>query len=87
GMGNDELNLKLGNQKTKLDLGQSETEAMQQIVFKVGSSSLTINQMGITLSGIMIKIEGTALLKAEAPLTQVNGSGLLKMSGGIVMIN
>ena len=55
-MGNDTLTVKMGNQTTKIDLGKSETEAMQSIELKVGQSSIKIDQMGITLKGMMIKM-------------------------------
>jgi type VI secretion system secreted protein VgrG len=39
-MGNDTLTIKMGNQTTRLNLGQSSTEAMQGIELKVGQSSI-----------------------------------------------
>ena len=57
-MGNDSLTIKMGNQTTKLDLGSSTTEAMQSIELKVGQSSVKLDQMGVTIKGMMISIEG-----------------------------
>ena len=47
----------MGNQTTKIDLGKSETEAMQSIELKVGQSSVKLDQMGVTIKGMMIKCE------------------------------
>ena len=57
-MGNDSLTIKMGNQTTKLDLGKSSTEALQSIELKVGQSSIKVDQMGVTVKGMMIKIDG-----------------------------
>jgi type VI secretion system secreted protein VgrG len=85
-MGNDSLKISMGNQTTKLDLGASSTEAMQSITLKVGGNSITIDQTGITLSGIMISISGQAQAQVSAPMVQVSGSAMTQISGGITMI-
>ena len=79
-MGNQSTNLEMGNQSTKLSLGKSETEAMQSIELKVGQSSIKIDQMGVTIQGMMIQIKGTMM-------TQVNGQVMVTIKGGITMIN
>jgi type VI secretion system secreted protein VgrG len=79
-MGNQSITLSMGNQSTKLDLGMSTTEAMQSIELKVGQSSILVNQIGVTIKGMMITIEGNAI-------TQVKGDGLLILKGGLTMIN
>ena len=86
-MGNDTLTIKMGNQTTKLDLGKSETEAMQSITLKVGQSSIVIDQMGVTIKGMMIKVEGTVQTQVKGLITQVNGDAMLQAKGGITMIN
>lgn len=86
-MGNDTLNIKLGNQTTKLDLGASSTEAMQAIELKVGQSSIKIDQMGVTIKGMMIKVEGTVQTSVKGLMTQVNGDAMLMVKGGLTMIN
>jgi type VI secretion system secreted protein VgrG len=86
-MGNDSLQIKMGNQTTKLDLGSSSTEAMQSIELKVGQSSVKVDQMGVTISGMMIKIEGQVQTQVKGLMTQINGDGMLQMQGGITMIN
>ncbi|MFL5246137.1 MAG: type VI secretion system Vgr family protein [Gemmataceae bacterium] len=85
-MGNDSLMIKMGNQTTKLDLGKSETEAMQSIELKVGQSSIKLDQTGVSISGLMIKIEGQVQTQLKGLMTQVNADAMLKMGGAITMI-
>jgi type VI secretion system secreted protein VgrG len=86
-MGNDELHLDMGNQTTKLDLGQSQTEAMQSIELKVGQSSIRLDQMGVTIKGMMISIEGQIMTEVKGMMTQIEGSAQLQAQGAITMIN
>jgi len=79
-MGNQTITLKMGNQTTKLNLGKSETEAMQSIELKVGQSSIKIDQMGVTIKGMMIKVDGQLM-------TEVKAGVLLTAKGAITMIN
>lgn len=85
-MGNDSLRLQMGNRTTKLDLGKSTTEAMQSIELKVGQSSIKVDQMGVTIKGMMVKIEGTIMTDVKGTITKVEGSAMLKLGGGVVMI-
>jgi type VI secretion system secreted protein VgrG len=87
-MGNDTLTIKMGNQTTKLNLGSSTTEAMMGIELKVGANSIKIDQSGITIKGMMVKIEGTMMAEVKSGLmTKVEGSAMLMAKGGITMIN
>ena len=86
-MGNDTLTVKMGNHIRKINLGKSETEAMQSITLKVGANSIKIDQMGITLDGIMINFKGQAMIKSQAPMQQMNGDAVVMIKGGITMIN
>jgi type VI secretion system secreted protein VgrG len=85
-MGNDTLTIKMGNQTTKLNLGSSSTEAMQSITLKVGQNSITIDQMGITLSGMMVKVQGQIQTQVQGAIVQVSGDAMTQISGGITMI-
>ncbi|MEW4489231.1 type VI secretion system tip protein TssI/VgrG [Thalassoglobus sp. JC818] len=85
--GDDSLTISQGNQKTKVSLGKIETEAMQSIELKVGSNSIKIDQTGITLKGVMVKIKGDAMVEASAPMTNVKADGILVVKGGMTMIN
>ena len=86
-MGNQTTTISMGNQSTKLDLGASTTEAMQSIELKVGQSSIKLDQMGVTIKGMMISVEGQVQTEVKGLMTQVSGDAMLKMSGGITMIN
>lgn len=86
-MGNDTLTIKMGNQTTKLNLGSSSTEAMQSIELKVGQNSIKIDQTGITLQGMMVKIQGQVQAQVQATMVQVSGDAMTQIKGGILMIN
>jgi type VI secretion system secreted protein VgrG len=85
-MGNQATQLKMGNQTTKLDMGQSSTEAMQSIELKVGQSSIKVDQTGVTISGMVIKIEGQVQTQLKGLMTQLGGDAMLQVQGGIIMI-
>jgi len=86
-MGNDALEISMGNETTKISLGKSEKEAMQSIELKVGQSSVKIDQMGVTIKGMMISIEGQVQTTVKGLMTQINGSAMVQVQGGITMIN
>ncbi len=86
-MGNLATKVKMGNITEKADLGSITLEAMQKITLKVGANSITVDQTGVTIKGIMVKIEGTAMAQVKAPMTQVNGDAMVMIKGGITMIN
>lgn len=84
--GNQEAKV-TGNHKSavtgtiSLDSKQSITlQANISIELKVGGNSIKIDPSGITITGTMVKINGNAM-------TEVKGGGMLKMQGGLVMIN
>ncbi len=85
--GNHGTTVSTGNLSVDVSLGKSEHEAMQSIEFKVGSNSIKIDQTGVTIKGIMVKIEGMAMVEAKAPATQIKGDAMVKIQGGITMIN
>lgn len=86
-MGNQTNTVKMGNITEKVSLGKYELEAMQSITLKVGANSIVIDQTGVTIKGIMVKVEGTAMLETKAPMSQHSGDGMMIIKGGIVLIN
>jgi type VI secretion system secreted protein VgrG len=86
-MGNDTLTIKMGNQTTKLNLGASSTEAMQSIELTVGQNSIKIDQTGITLQGMMIKVQGQIQTQVQGTMVQVSGDAMTQIKGAITMIN
>ena len=100
--GNDTLAVKMGNVSIKADAGSISIEAMQKIELKVGSNTIVIDMMGITMKGmnvkseakiaaemkgLMTKVEGSVMCDVKAPMTNVKGDAMLMLKGGITMIN
>lgn len=85
--GSHTTKLSAGNHELKLTAGASNTEALQSITLKVGANSLKIDQTGITLKGMMIKIEGQMMLDLKGVMTNVKGDAMLTLKGGIAMVN
>jgi len=79
-MGNDQLKLSQGNHTIQVSLGKSSIEAMQGIELTVGENSIKIDQTGITISGLMIKLQGETMIQVEA-------DAMLTLKGGITLIN
>jgi type VI secretion system secreted protein VgrG len=86
-MGNVTTTVKMGNMTTKMNLGKSTTEAMQSIELKVGQSSIKLDQTGVTIKGMMVKVEGQITADVKAPMTTVNADGILTLKGSLTMIN
>ncbi len=85
--GNREIVVTKGNDTYKIDAGKSTTEAMQSIELKVGGNSIVIDQKGVTIKATMITIEATGKLDLKGPMTTLDGSATLTISGGMVKIN
>ncbi len=86
GMGNDELTLKMGNLTIKCALGAITLEAMQSITLKVGQSEVKVDQMGVSVKGMMLKSEGQMMTEVKGLMTKIDGSAMLQATGGIIMI-
>ena len=96
-MGNDTLTVEKGNSTTKISLGDYKLDvdvgkvtitAMTSIELKVGTSnSIKIDQTGITVNGIMVKVDATAKLDAGSPLTTVSADAVLTLNGLMTKIN
>ncbi len=86
-MGNSKTQLDMGNHDLNLDMGAASTTAMQSITLTVGGSSIKIDQMGVTIKGMMIKIDGDVSVDVNSVLTTVKADAMLTLKGGITMIN
>jgi type VI secretion system secreted protein VgrG len=75
-----------GTQTTKVT-GAVLHQSQNQIVLKVGESSIKIDNSGITLTATQIKISGTASFEASAPMSTVKGEGMLTLTGGMTKVN
>ncbi len=85
-MGDNSLTVGMGNHTTEVSLGEATTEAMQGIELKVGSNSIKIDQMGIEMKGMMVKIKGEVQTEIKGMMTTVKGDAMLEAGGGITMI-
>ena len=85
--GNDTLDVRMGNLSIKADAGKIDIEAMQSITLTVGGNSVKIDQQGVTINGIMVKVAGQAMTEIGSPMTKVSGDGMLTLKGGIMMLN
>ena len=83
----DSLTVKAGDLTIKVSLGSISMEAMQNITLKVGENTITISQESIAIKGMMVSVEGQIQTEVKAPMTSVNGDGMLTLKGGITMIN
>ncbi|RHW17010.1 type VI secretion system tip protein VgrG [Sphingomonas gilva] len=86
-MGNDALNVKMGNITVKAAMGKIEMEAMQSIELKVGQNSIKIDQMGVTIKGMMVKSEAQTMNEVKGAMTTTQGSAMMTVKGAITMIN
>jgi type VI secretion system secreted protein VgrG len=100
--GDDTLTLNKGSRTVKLEAGSHTIEAKVAITFKVGQNSITIDQNGITLKGLEVRVEGQRSVKVEGLqvavrsktaldlaglCTQVDTKAVLSMKGALVKIN
>jgi type VI secretion system secreted protein VgrG len=86
-MGNETHTLKMGNLTVKLDLGKVLIEALQEIQLKVGQSTVTLDQMGVTVKGMMIKEEAQLMHQTKGLMVQEEATAILMIKGGLTMIN
>ena len=81
------LKVKTGDHDIKMDAGLSKIEAMKSITLKVGSNSIVIDQSGITIKGIKVKIQAQTTADVKGVITSIDGSAMVKVKGGVTMIN
>ncbi|HKT06815.1 MAG TPA: type VI secretion system tip protein VgrG [Gemmatimonadaceae bacterium] len=86
-VGDMKIAIHTGDQSTKCDAGAISFDAMQSIELKVGQSSIKVDQMGVTIQGMMIKIEGQIQTEVKGLMTQISADAMLQAKGSITMIN
>jgi len=86
-MGNQTTEVKMGNMTRKAALGKVSEEAMQGIELKVGQNSIKIDQTGVTIKGMTVKVQGQIKTEVKGMMTDVKGDAMLTVKGGITMIN
>ncbi len=85
-MGNDKLTVSTGNHQISVAVGKSSTTAMQGIELTVGPNSIKIDNSGVTITGMTVKIEGTVQTSIKGAMTQINGDATVMVQGGVIMI-
>ncbi len=85
--GNDTLTIKAGNQSISIPSGECTIEAGKKISLVVGSSKIVLEPAKISIESSEITITGQMKVAVSSPMTEVSGSGTLKLEGGIVKIN
>ena len=86
-LGNDTLTVKVGNHTTKVSAGKIATEAAQGITLKCGGSEIKIAPDGVSIKGLKVAIEGQLTAELKGLKTDISASAMLKLQGGIVMVN
>jgi type VI secretion system secreted protein VgrG len=85
--GDDLVTLKTGSQEVAIEAGAQSTEALRSITLKVGQNSITIDQTGITIKAIQVKVEAQTMLDLKGLLTTLKGDAMTFVKGAIVMVN
>lgn len=85
--GNDSLQVVLGNIAIKADAGKIDINAMQSITLTVGNSSVKIDQMGVTVKGMILKHQADILFDTKATLTMMKTDAMMIVKAGIMMLN
>jgi type VI secretion system secreted protein VgrG len=83
----DKLTVKQGDLSIEVSNGKATVTAMQSIELIVGSSKVRIDQNGVSITGTLINISGTANVSVDAPMTSVSGDATMTIQGGLVEIN
>ena len=86
-MGNHALETSLGNISVDAKAGKIAITAAVEILLKVGMSSIKIDNSGVTVSGLLIKVDGKAMAETKAPLVQVQGQAMTIVKGGLILLN
>jgi type VI secretion system secreted protein VgrG len=85
--GDMSIAVKKGDYSLKTDKGSVTIEAKRKITLKVGSNSIVIDQQGVTIKGMMVKIQAKTTLSAQGMMTDLKGTAMTVIKGGVVLIN
>lgn len=83
----DALTLNSGDFTLKVEQGSVTIEAMKTITLKVGQNTFEISQQGVKLKGMMVEFKADTTMKAEGLMSEVTGSAMTTIKGGMVKIN
>lgn len=85
--GDDAKTVKTGNMTVDVKSGKITMTAAQKIELKVGGSSITIEPAKISIKSTMIEVKAQAKADVSAAMTNVKGSAMLVLNGGLTKIN
>jgi type VI secretion system secreted protein VgrG len=85
--GNDELKISQGNLTITINGGKGTIEACQELLLKVGESTIKITPSGIELNSVNVKANANGQFEAKATMAKIAGSGMLDLDGGAITIN
>src|SRR5262245_59249182 len=85
--GNETVTISKGNLTIKIDAGKASIEAAQEILLKVGESTITIKPSAIEMASVNIKATASGQLEATGAQSKVAGSGMLDLDGGTITLN
>lgn len=85
--GNKTITISQGNLTIKIDAGKASIEAAQEILLKVGESTITIKPSAIEMSSVNVKTTANGQYEATGAQAKVTGSGMLDLNGGTIMMN
>ena len=85
-IGNDD-SLKVTNNIKVRSGNKIDIKAATKITLTVGASKITIDPSSIKIESPMITVQANATAKVTSPLTTVEGTGMLTLTGGLVKIN
>jgi type VI secretion system secreted protein VgrG len=70
--GSQANHIHLGNHVTETPMGSIHFTAMQEILLTVGQNSIKIDQSGVTINGMMISVQGSAMVQVQGGLVTIN---------------
>jgi type VI secretion system secreted protein VgrG len=85
--GNQTITISQGNQTITIEAGKGSIEAAQELLFKVGDSSIKITPSSIELTSVNIKNTADGNFEATGAQSKVTGSGSLDLNGGTISLN
>jgi type VI secretion system secreted protein VgrG len=85
--GNDTLTISAGNQTISIPAGNCEITAGKKIVLTVGGSSIEISPTKILIKSATVSIQADMKAEVTAATTDIQGSAMVKIAGGIIQMN
>lgn len=85
--GDQTTEVKMGDITIKAGMGSISMEAMKAIEFKVGQSTVTIDQFGISMQGAIVEVTAQAMLNTKGAMVTHKADAIMTIQGTLVKIN